>query len=76
MRTEKTKLTPRLVTAGQIRFAGRMFSHPILIELNDTTVFVAYDTFVDNFIDVLSAEKRLLLTLPNRPMAIVDGEKA
>ena len=72
MKSDKSKITPRWVTNGQLRFAGRIFTHPVIAEATGRTIYVAYETFVDDSIDIVTADRTILVTLPNRPMSVVD----
>ncbi|MFZ2452606.1 MAG: hypothetical protein WAW36_19025 [Methylovulum miyakonense] len=66
MTSEKTKTTERWVANGMIRFAGRTFNPPELIPHNNSIVYVGYDTFVDNTIDILDENMDIVVQCPNR----------
>lgn len=62
MISKKTKIYPRFVVNGQVRVGARPFTCPELVALNETIVYVAYDTLLDNSVDVLDENMDVLCT--------------
>lgn len=62
MKTEKTKTSPRFVVNRAIRFGARVFTCPELINMEKTTVYIAYDTFSDTEVDILDENMDVIAT--------------
>lgn len=73
MITEKTKISPRFVMNGQVRVGARPFTCPELVALNKTTVYVAYDTLLDNTIDILDENMDMIGTASALVLAAVKA---